>query len=159
MFNDMIKIYILLIFLSILIIINISLNSIANVKTNLIKNNKIETFDLSSSGVTSKNRDFETKPGLYYKYNNIREYDLYNKLIKYKNKLTDMDENDLGDIKRKIKNQLKDISIKIGSGDNSIDAAIRNYIIENKKFTKMDKCFNDGNYGVGNYGAGGCFYN
>ena len=67
MFNDMIKIYILLIFLSILMIINISLNSIANVKTNLIKNNKIETFDLSSSGVTSKNRDFETKPGLYYK--------------------------------------------------------------------------------------------
>jgi hypothetical protein len=154
MFNDMIKIYILLIFLSILIIINISLNSIANVKTNLIKNNKIETFDLSSSGVTSKNRDFETKPGLYYKYNNIREYDLYNKLKISLEKLKDMDKNKLKNIKININDYLEDSFIKIGTGKNSIDAAITNYNINKKKFNKMNNCFNDGNYGS----VGGCFY-
>ena len=80
MFKDMKNLYILLILLSILLIINITLNLISN----------------------EKYSNFETKPDFYYKYNNFREYDLYNKLVNYNNFFKNADTGETGDNKTEL---------------------------------------------------------
>lgn len=103
--KDIKKLFVLLSLLSILLLTNISLNLISN----------------------EKYSEFETKPNFYYKYNNFREYDLYNKLINYKNFFDSINEGSTGYIKTDLHNKIDYTKIKTGTGNKSIDKAIISY--------------------------------
>lgn len=119
--KDIKKLFVLLSLLSILLLTNICLNLISN----------------------EKYSEFETKPNFYYKYNNFREYDLYNKLINYKNFFDSINEGSTGYIKTDLHNKIDYTKIKTGTGDKSIHKAIigyqnrRNQLQEFK--TRMDE--------------------
>ena len=103
--KDIKKLYILLTLLSILLLTNISLNLISN----------------------EKYSEFETKPNFYYRYNNFREYDLYNKLINYKNFFESINQGSTGYIKTDLHNKIDYTEIKTGTGDKSIHKAIKGF--------------------------------
>ena len=115
-------IYILLILLSTLLITNICLNLISN----------------------EKYSNFETKPDFYYKYNNFREYDLYNKLVNYNNYFKNIDAGSTGFIKRDLNNKIDYINNKIGSGTKSINEAILSFQTRNDKLNILKNCINEG---------------
>jgi len=116
------KLYVLLILLSILLITNITLNLISN----------------------EKYSDFQTKPDFYYKYNNFREYDLYNKLINYNNFFKNEDTKETGRIKRELNNQVDYVKVKTGTGNNSIKEAIDDYELMKNKLQDAKNCINEG---------------
>tara|TARA_Y100001970_G_scaffold148969_1_gene182877 strand:+ start:6177 stop:6557 length:381 start_codon:yes stop_codon:yes gene_type:complete len=122
MFKDMKKLYVLLILLSILLITNITLNLISN----------------------EKYSDFETKPDFYYKYNNFREYDLYNKLVNYNNFFKRIDEGETGHIKRDLTNKIDYVDVKTGTGDRSINEAILSFQSRKDKLQEWKDCINEG---------------
>jgi len=122
MFKDIKKLYVLLILLSILLITNITLNLISN----------------------EKYSNFETKPDFYYKYNNFREYDLYNKLVNYNNYFKRIDEEETGNIKRDLNNKVDYVDVKTGTGDISIEEAIQSFEDNKYKLNQLKKCINEG---------------
>lgn len=103
--KDIKKLFVLLSLLSILLLTNICLNLISN----------------------EKYSEFETKPNFYYKYNNFREYDLYNKLINYKKFFDSINERSTGYIKTDLHNKIDYTEIKTGTGNKSIDKAIKGF--------------------------------
>ena len=122
MFKDMKKLYVLLILLSILLITNITLNLISN----------------------EKYSNFETKPDFYYKYNNFREYDLYNKLVNYNNFFKRIDEGETGHIKRDLNNKIDYVDIKTGTGDRSINEAIQDFNNRRNRLQEWKNCISEG---------------
>ena len=122
MFKDMKKLYVLLILLSILLITNITLNLISN----------------------EKYSNFETKPDFYYKYNNFREYDLYNKLVNYNNFFKRIDEGETGHIKRDLNNKIDYVDVKTGTGDRSINEAIQDFNNRRNRLQEWKNCISEG---------------
>ena len=122
MFKDMKKLYVLLILLSILLITNITLNLISN----------------------EKYSNFETKPDFYYKYNNFREYDLYNKLVNYNNFFKRIDEGETGHIKRDLNNKIDYVDVKTGTGDRSINEAIQDFNNKRNRLQEWKNCIKIG---------------
>ena len=116
------KLYVLLILLSILLITNITLNLISN----------------------EKYSNFETKPDFYYKYNNFREYDLYNKLVNYNNFFKRIDEGETGHIKRDLNNKIDYVDIKTGTGDRSINEAIQDFNNRRNRLQEWKNCISEG---------------
>ena len=116
------KLYVLLILLSILLITNITLNLISN----------------------EKYSNFETKPDFYYKYNNFREYDLYNKLVNYNNFFKRIDEGETGHIKRDLNNKIDYVDVKTGTGDRSINEAIQDFNNKRNRLQEWKNCIKIG---------------
>ena len=116
------KLYVLLILLSILLITNITLNLISN----------------------EKYSNFETKPDFYYKYNNFREYDLYNKLVNYNNFFKRIDEGETGHIKRDLNNKIDYVDVKTGTGDRSINEAIQDFNNRRNRLQEWKNCISEG---------------
>ena len=120
--KDIKKLFVLLSLLSILLLTNISLNLISN----------------------EKYSEFETKPNYYYKYNNFREYDLYNKLINYKNFFDSINKGSTGYIKTDLHNKIDYTEIKTGTGNKSINKAIIGFKQRKNKLQKLHTSMNEG---------------
>ena len=121
------NISLLLILLSILLITNISLNVISN----------------------EKYRDYTvTKPDFYYKSNNVREYDLYNKLINmndlFINNNLGTSPDSIGFLQRDLNNKMDDIEVKVGSDNGSIRSAIDDFKNRKNELQALTTCINEG---------------
>ena len=117
------NISLLLILLSILLITNISLNLISNEKY----------IDYT-----------ETKPNFYYNSENVREYDLYNKLINLNNIFVDNNLGSLGFIQRDLNDKMDDIEVKVGSDKGSIRSAIDDFKNRKNELQALTTCINEG---------------
>tara|TARA_B100000900_G_C20544528_1_gene701957 strand:- start:65 stop:460 length:396 start_codon:yes stop_codon:yes gene_type:complete len=117
------NISLLLILLSILLITNISLNLISNEKY----------IDYT-----------ETKPNFYYNSENVREYDLYNKLINLNNIFVDNNLGSLGFIQRDLNDKMDDIEVKVGSDNGSIRSAIDDFKNRKNELQALTTCINEG---------------
>tara|TARA_B100001769_G_scaffold209227_1_gene168638 strand:- start:359 stop:742 length:384 start_codon:yes stop_codon:yes gene_type:complete len=117
------NISLLLILLSILLITNISLNLISNEKY----------IDYT-----------ETKPNFYYNSENVREYDLYNKLINLNNIFIDNNLGSLGFIQRDLNDKMDDIEVKVGSDNGSIRSAIDDFKNRKNELQALTTCINSG---------------
>tara|TARA_B100000925_G_scaffold290396_2_gene275492 strand:- start:449 stop:856 length:408 start_codon:yes stop_codon:yes gene_type:complete len=121
------NISLLLILLSILLITNISLNVISN----------------------EKYRDYTvTKPDFYYKSNNVREYDLYSKLINmndlFINNNLGTSPDSIGFLQRDLNNKMDDIEVKVGSDNGSIRSAIDDFKDRRNELQSLTTCINEG---------------
>ena len=88
--------------LSILIITNISLNLI----------------------VFERYSEFNTVPGFNYNTHNIRNFDMYNKILKLHNTMIDYSTGEMGDNIMQLDNTMSKIDTLTGSGVNSINNQI-----------------------------------
>ena len=122
MLKNIKNIYFLLIIFTILLITNITMNLISN----------------------EKYSDFKTKPDFYYKYNNFKEYDLYDKLVNYNNFFKRIDNEEIGEKKRYLNNKIDYIGLKTGSGDKSINESIIDFSNRKEKLQILEECINEG---------------
>ena len=121
------NISLLLILLSILLITNISLNVISN----------------------EKYRDYnETKPDFYYNTENVREYDLYSKLLNLHNIFVNNNlgssSDSIGFIQRDLNDKMDDIEVKVGSDKGSIRSAIDDFKNRKNELQALTTCINEG---------------
>tara|TARA_Y100000992_G_C20943138_1_gene340027 strand:+ start:113 stop:511 length:399 start_codon:yes stop_codon:yes gene_type:complete len=121
------NISLLLILLSILLITNISLNVISN----------------------EKYRDYnQTKPDFYYNTENVREYDLYSKLLNLHNIFVNNNlgssSDSIGFIQRDLNDKMDDVKVKVGSGNTSITSAINDFVNRKLQLETLTKCINSG---------------
>tara|TARA_B100001109_G_C18854313_1_gene470908 strand:+ start:2060 stop:2437 length:378 start_codon:yes stop_codon:yes gene_type:complete len=102
MFKNNTNLNVLLGLLSILILTNIGLYSIAK----------------------EKYLNYETKPHFYYNYYDFEEFNLYNKLLKLHNSMIDLSIGSKGDQLQELENNMDKIQTLTGSGVNSIQNSI-----------------------------------
>ena len=98
MFKNNTNLNLLLGLLSILIITNIGLYSIAK----------------------EKYLNYDTKPHFYYNYYDFKEFDLYNKLLKLNNSVIDLSTGETGDKLQELENNMDEIQTLTGTGVNSM---------------------------------------